>query len=156
MVATHITTVNGTTSVPLTDRQGAIDEVLAGYLSRLDGKVLSSIALWRLPEGVLLGEPKAHTASDDNYLQSAGSAEAMTIEIRKTEGATSRQYAVRRNLPGSGVSEMHTVTFGNASIVVPSREVFTAAEAAPIYQHYYETVEVPGEFGLRELNLDVV
>lgn len=80
MIATHITTVNGTTSVPLTDRQGPIDEVLAGYLSRLDGKVLSSIALWRLPEGVLLGEPKAHTASDDNYLQSAGSAEAMTIK----------------------------------------------------------------------------
>lgn len=51
---------------------------------------------------------------------------------------------------------MHTVTFGNASNVVPSREVFTAAEAAPIYQHYYETGEVPGEFGLRELNLDVV
>ncbi|WP_157887534.1 hypothetical protein [Frondihabitans sp. PAMC 28766] len=140
-------------NIPVLDADGPPSNEIVGYLSRLDGDDLFAVALWKLPEGHSLGTPEANRASDENYLQSAGSATAMTIELRASTGSAGGQYGVGRGSHSRGETPDTHIVFGRHTVSVFSDEVFTADEAAPIYRHYFETGAVPDGLTLRPLEL---
>ena len=93
----------------------------------------------------------------DEYLQSAGSADALTVEVRTIDGdGAAHQFVVGK--PGGGAegapSEVIRWDDGRHSTTVHPREVFTADEAAKVFYAYFLTDEVPARYTLRELHLD--
>lgn len=153
MQSTHVTTVNGFTKIPLDDSEGPVSNTLAGMLGRLNGTSLFSLALWKLPAGAALGDASATRAADENYLQSAGSATAMSIELRRTVDGVASQFAVGSSSSSATNAPWVSIPFGQHTLEVQPNEVFSAEEAAAIYLAYYETGEIPKGLALRELDL---
>lgn len=155
MIPTHVVTLNGDMSIPVLDVDGPPEAEIAGYLSRLDGEELFAVALWRLPDGFGLGSAEAYRASDDNYLQSAGSATGMTVEMRSTVDGVARQFAVGKGTSVRSAVPDAEVRFGRQTVKVFGDEVFTADEAADIYRHYFASGELPTDLLVRELARDL-
>ena len=137
-----------------------LDDILLSYrdqirreLGLLDGSnKWWAFSLWRGPEGVDLDEIDLDEFPKQ-FMQSGGSAEAMTVEVRFIEDdGVGRLYSVGR--PGGDYS-------GEPSVKIPLRddqyttvypnEAFTADEAADIYYHYFQTDRVPDKYPLREI-----
>jgi hypothetical protein len=67
-------------------------------LEILDGTDTFAYSIWAMPEGSSWPDPIAPEWPHE-FLQSAGSADRMSIEIRRIENGEPRQYAVGRNGP---------------------------------------------------------
>ncbi|APA98535.1 hypothetical protein [Nocardia seriolae] len=89
------------------------------------------------------------------YLQCAGAADALSVEIRTIVDGTPRLFILGR--PGDYHGEP-TVTIpfqrGNHELHVYPAEVFTADEAAQMFYSYYRTGALEGDYHLREIDLD--
>lgn len=151
---THLVTTNGASVGPLTSISRPYAAQIRRFLDLLDGDTRWAFSLWRAPEGVHLMDidldrfPQA-------YLQSAGSAQAMAIEVRFIEDdGTARRYAVGR--PHGNYAGEPTVSIpyrsNEAAVRVYPSEVFDAAEAAGIYDQYFQTDRVPADYVLRPLD----
>lgn len=121
-------------------------------LSHLDGEEYYAVALWEMPAGQRLDDIDMD-AFPDEYIQCAGSSEAMTVEIRTMSGDTATQYVVGRFSEGhSGEPEVEIPW--NAHVVeVYEDEVFDAEAATEIFAHYLAHGTVPDELALRPLEL---
>ena len=86
-------------------------------------------------------------------MQAAGSADAMTVEVRLPgpDGA-SHLYTVGRPEPAEATTILIPISDDRA-VRVFSNEVFTADEAAVIFYTYYLTDAVSQPYVLRELDL---
>ncbi|MBS9532916.1 hypothetical protein KIH27_04850 [Mycobacterium sp. M1] len=116
-------------------------------LSRMDGCDPWAVILSaRVPDG----EPQA--AATERYLQAAGTAEAMVIEIRQPAQAAGGVVSVR-----SVLGHRHTGTAErDVEIVLPSstqtvtrHEVFSADEAADLFEAFYRTDTIGDGYTLR-------
>ena len=150
---THIRQVDGVSRGPLIDSIRPYPDQIRYSLTRMNGTSKWAYSLWRVPEGADLLEDIPFS---DEYLQCAGSAEAMTIEVRiVNDGGTGHQYVVGR--PAESVLGAPTVVIprdnGKHSDTVYPHEVFTADEAADIFYAYFLTDQVPEQYQLRELDL---
>lgn len=87
-------------------------------------------------------------AAGDSFLQAAGSANAMTVEL----GAAGQLFTIGRRLAAPGAAILIPISDARAVQVSPS-EVFTAAEAAEIFEHYTQTDGVGEQFALRAIDL---
>ena len=125
---------------------------LAFSLSRLEGNKFFSLALWRLPEGIVF-EGSNPCLNSNTYLQAGGSAERMAIEIRRI-GAHGQfvQYCVGRSAQSENQS-WEVVSYGDQQVRVRSFEVFDAASALPIFEEYFRTGELHSDCVLRQLSL---
>lgn len=86
-------------------------------------------------------------------MQAAGSAEAMTVEVRLPgPDGESRLYTIGRPEPADGTTILVPISDTRA-VRVFSNEVFTANEAAVIFYPYYLTDVVSQPYVLRELDL---
>jgi len=122
-------------------------------LSRLNGESLFAISLWRQPEDVEWGD-KLPKNWPHEYLQSAGAADGMSIEIRRLEDDEYRQYTIGRDGEGSTARDQVIVWGPNRrELTVSADEVFTADEATPVYLAYYRTGTIPDGYSLRLLDL---
>ncbi|HEY0249570.1 MAG TPA: hypothetical protein VGC45_15060 [Gryllotalpicola sp.] len=146
----------GRSSGKLSNSFRPYDVQLRRELGLLDGDERFAYLFYYVPDDA--GWPDApgfdQSKYDQEYLQSAGSAERMTIEIRRLEeDGRYHQYAVGR--PG-GASEPHDqqIAFAENTLTVPMSEVFDADEAAPLYFHYFQTRSLPDGLALRELDLN--
>lgn len=93
-------------------------------------------------------------AAREQFIQAAGSASGMTVEIRKTDddGAT-RLYTVgRAPLADTTTPPTVRIKVGEHSTNVYPNEVFAAAEAAGLFFHYYLGDRIPDGYVLRDLN----
>lgn len=81
MTTTHAFSLNGKIWLELNDSRQPIAERIHSILSDLDGVKKYSFMLWRMPTGKTLGE--VDPAQGEEYLQCAGSAEKMTIKVRR-------------------------------------------------------------------------
>ena len=88
MIPTHALAINGTTWMDLQEvGKGELDD-LDRFLHRLDGNKLYSLILWKMPAGKHLDEVDPDTDAEE-YIQCAGSADRMTVEVRRKNGAAS-------------------------------------------------------------------
>lgn len=147
----HATSVNWYYSSALGDFLPPKQDLTAS-LQDMDGRETWGYSLWRIPEGQRWPD---NDMSPDAFLQSAGTAERMTIELREiSDDGTPHQYAIGR--PGTAHQGQPSVPVqwaGAREVLVYPGEDFTAAQAAPVYISYYETGRVPAGYVLRELDL---
>jgi hypothetical protein len=126
-------------------------DVLKRRLSRLGGRGFSTYTVFIKP-----GEPEDMDDVDIStlveFIQSAGKAEAMLVEIKRREpDGVLRQYAVGRDADDQGSV---TVTWGSdGSATVPTNEVFTADEAHPVHLQWCWDQTIPDGYRLRLLDL---
>lgn len=150
---THISQMNGSSRGALIDDFRPYPEQIRYAVNQMDGSSFWAWSLWRAPEGADLLES---IPFNDEYMQCAGTAEALTIEIRRLDpDGTAHQYTIGKP-GGERVGEPTEVIHwdeGRHSTTVFPHEVFTADEAAVIFYTYFLTDAVSQPYELRELDL---
>ena len=150
---THISETNGYMRGALIDTVLPYPDKIRHSLNRLNGTSSWGYSLWRAPEGANL---RQDIPLSDVYLQSAGTAEALTIETRVLgEDGEFYQYTVGKKVAVESGSPSEVITWddGRYSTTVYPHEVFTADEAAEVFYEYFLTDTVSDAYTLRELNL---
>ncbi|MWV31023.1 hypothetical protein [Rathayibacter iranicus] len=151
MSVTHVFTYNGVSRLEVLSGQLA-EQVVRRAPMLLDSKGEFAISLSRLPEGKRLRDDLPGSWAD-LFLQAAGSAAAMMIEVRKQnlDGSESL-YRLARLLPedeqSTGTAD---ITWNGRVDRVPAEEAFDAVEAGDIFWHYYQYDAVPERYELRFL-----
>ena len=150
-----ISKYNGSISMPLTDSHRPFPAQLRRSLGDLDGNEDFAYLLYYVPDDAGWPDAPGYDDSkyDDEYMQSAGSADAMTIEVKRREGdGELRHYVIGR--PGDDADAPDVeVRYGSHALSVRPTEVFDADEAARVYYEYFQTRTVPDTYVLRELDL---
>ncbi|EFV13914.1 hypothetical protein [Segniliparus rugosus] len=86
------------------------------------------------------------------FLQTAGTAERLTAEIKRREpDGSHRQYVLGRPSAAEETDRSELIRFGEYQQAVRPSEVLTAAEVVPLFQHYHEHAAIRGDWHLREL-----
>lgn len=151
---THVVESNGFSRGPLIDTIRPYPDQLRFMLNRMNGTSLWGYSLWRAPEDADLLED---IPLSDEYVQSAGTAEAMTIEVRvlDTDGI-SHQYTIGKPDEDSAAAPTEVIRWddGRHSTTVYPSEVFTADEAADVFYAYFLTNTVAEPYRLRKLALN--
>jgi hypothetical protein len=148
----HAVTINGSRSFEVKEPIDEARDLLRNTLARIDGKARYSLVLWAMPAGKRLNELNEHTDARQ-YIQCAGSATAMTVELRTEEDGKGHQYVVGR-LPGPRLKEPQVrIPWDKFEAVVYEDEIFTAEEAFELFGSYLETGTIPAKFALRPLSL---
>jgi hypothetical protein len=150
---THVTQSNGFSRGPLINSIRPYQDQLRFSLGRMNGTTFWAYSLWRAPDGADLRDD---VPLSESYLQCAGSAEALTIELRQLdEEGTPHQWVVGK--PGEAPSGPPTAVIrwddGKHSTTVHPHEVFTAAEAGDVFVAYFLTDAVPAQCTLRALDV---
>ncbi|MDJ0407802.1 hypothetical protein QNA23_30250 [Rhodococcus erythropolis] len=106
-------------------------------LERFDGLERSSLTVSKIPEGRYYEDLSdiEKISMSENYIQAAGSAEAMSVEVRRRgEDGTARLYIVGHPSFRNGEPDVR-IPFHNGkhTLTVYSNEVFDAAEAADLF-----------------------
>ena len=152
---THISQMNDSSRGALVDYFRSYPEQIRFSLNRLNGSSFWAWSLWRAPEGADLLESIPFS---DEYMQCAGTAEALTIEVRYLEpDGTPHQYTIGRpdGDPSGEPTEVIHWDDGRYSTTVYPNEVFTADEAAVIFYTYFLTDKVAQPYTLREIDMSV-
>ena len=150
---THINEINGESRGPFVDYIRPYPEQLRASLNGMNASSFWAYSLWRAPEGADLLESIPFS---EEYIQCAGTAEALTIEVRFLDpDGTPHQYTVGR--PGGDYEEEPTEVIhwdeGRYSTTVYPNEVFIADEAAVVFYTYFLTDKVAQPYVLRELDM---
>lgn len=146
----HITQRNGSSRMVLTDDIRPFPEQIRFSLERMNGTTFWAWSLWRAPEGANL---LASLPFSDEYMQCAGSAQALTIEVRIVgSDGTARQYTVGKPNGTTDGALTKSISWddGRHSTKVYPHEVFTAEEAADVFYAYYLSNAVDDPYVLRE------
>lgn len=147
---THIRQLDGSRRDALVDDVRPYPDQIRHSLNRLNGSSEWGYSLWRAPDGT---DPRVEVTESEEYMQSAGSAEAMTIEIRKVDHeGTAHQFTVGRSEERStdDLTEVIAWDNGRFSTKVHPSEVFTADEAAKVFYTYFLHGDVTEPYVLRE------
>lgn len=134
--------------------QEMLDKVTT-LLQQMDGVDTWCLSIWRVPKD---RSDEDVPPTRNSYIQCAGSAEALAVEVRVEGDDHDRQYAVGKPMTSPSDKEAveisyTPVTAWRRSIWVARHEVYTATEAADIFAAYLKTDKVPASALLRELHL---
>ncbi|MCW2786974.1 MAG: hypothetical protein JWP74_3491 [Marmoricola sp.] len=146
-------TLNGRTSMELKvlPTREPVEQEIAGYLDRLNGSTRYSINLWELPPATTF-ERVNRKHWPEHYIQAAGSRDRMTVEIRIPDQRAHKHFVVRKSdtIAPSPTEEIRWDTY---STLVYDVEVFTAAEAVPLFLSYWQTGDIASQYRRRELDM---
>lgn len=117
-------------------------------LARMGPAGATTLVLWHYPAD----QEFAHPESLDNYLQCAGTAECMTLELRVTHEDGSHTHWVLGRGPLTG-GESERVVWDTGQAMVHPEEVWTAEQAAPLFEQYARERTVPDWVHRRELDI---
>lgn len=93
--------MNGDFALDFILRRGTPAEEIGQLLERMDGLDIFAVSLWALPEGKRLDDVDLK-AWPKEYIQCAGSANRLTVEIRRVESGTPHQFVIGRTAePGT-------------------------------------------------------
>lgn len=150
---TYGVTVNGRIHTELGERRGSppVPNELAGFLDRLDGETRFSVSLWELPAGTSFDRVDLERWPVA-YLQAAGNRDRMMIELRRDMESHHQHYVIGKcdtTEPDLREEIRWDAYFDRVNEV----EVFTAAEAVPLFLSYWQTNELPGGYCLRAVDL---
>ena len=118
-------------------------------LGRMDGSGLYAYSLWQYPDGVDFDDVDIDAASAE-YLQCAGSADALTIELRKRSGS-GYDHWVLATAPITGEPNLTITWDGDFFSQIHPEEVFSSDQAAPLFEDYYRTGHIPDSVPRRRL-----
>ncbi len=149
MKPTHGTARNWRVLMAVPDDPREADERIANGLSLLDGTDRWSYALWRLPEDNPVRGLSHEGATE--FLQSAGTAQRMTIEMMRHQSQPEDAYYLYAVGKPGGTTSLQdtTITWAGKTTPVAENEVYTAAEAAKVYAYYRKHDTVPPDSTLR-------
>jgi len=135
----------------ITENRRPAPEHLRLMLRHLDAENEYTYVVWRGADpSSIIGY---RVPANDSFMQAAGSADAMTVEVRLPgPDGESHLYTVGRPEPADGTTTLIPISDDRA-VRVFSNEVFTADEAAVIFYTYYLTDTVSQPYVLRELDL---
>jgi hypothetical protein len=122
---------------------------VSSALHRMDGGRFYSLVIWRLPPGMNFEDSNPSVESKE-FLQCAGAADRMTVEVRRRDGEMLGHYCV--GLKGSlsaTEAERVPITWAEHRILVSPGEVFTADDAVPVFGSYIASGTVPPAHSLR-------
>jgi hypothetical protein len=129
--------------------------VFSDTLSRFNGVKPWALTLTPLPKGMDYGEMLTANIEATQFLQARGSADAMTVEIRKPGGeqwgVESVWYVIGHPHEGKQVSDV-PIQLPRGAQMVSQSEGFAADEAAELFFTYYTTGDIPTNYTLRPLN----
>lgn len=151
---THQMTVNGQLTMDLTDAFRSYRAQIGRSLSLLDGEKKFAYKIAAYPPGLKsISTPKGWRPTQ--YLQCAGSAEVLAIEVRIVgDDGVARQFAVGRGGGGRSSAPSVRIPYGDTnSVTVYPDEVFEQEEAGDIFYRYFQTGSVGEQYTLRELDL---
>jgi hypothetical protein len=120
-------------------------------LRRRNGDTLWALTLWPLPDGMSYDDVCARAVGTTEYLQAAGRADALMVEIRKPGGAQWGCEWVRYSVGHSETPSPLDVPIGlpSGTVMVSADEVFDADEAADLFLAYQQTGDLPPGYALR-------
>ena len=129
------------------------------YPQFLQSGAFFSFGVRALPEGVMWPEdvPK-NDPSLNSYMQVAGVHEAMTVEVRVSDGGDSYSHYVVAREPVTDPEAWTTVSWDNGgpepyTIQVHPQEVFTGEQAVPVFRAYIEDNALPPADLLRRIDV---
>jgi hypothetical protein len=150
-INTHVVEYSGGRSVTSIDEYADVEE-FARPMRIFDGVERFALTLWALPPG-LDYETAVKSGQDAlEFIQAGGSAEGLTVDIRKSGGS---QWGVDwvRFVVGhthSGAEPVDVpIKLPRSSEFVSRSEVFTPDEAAKLFYSYYKTGDIPAGYSLR-------
>jgi hypothetical protein len=149
-VDTHVREHNGGELIVVFDSYADINE-FARVLRGFNGTDQYALLLWALPPGMDNRQAVA-AGLDREYIQAAGRADEMTVEICKPGGEQSGADWVRYVVghPHVGDAPLDVPIVLPQSTEMRSRfEIFDADEAAQLFYSYYKTGDIPTSYALR-------
>lgn len=150
-VTIHVITTKGASRLGILNDEFA-ESAIRRAPTLMDGSGRFAISLSRLLEGKRLWDDLPASWAD-LFLQAAGNAATMMIEVRKSDPDGSENlYKLARPLPEAELpSGTVDISWNGRVDKVPADEVFDASEAGDIFWHYYQFDEVPEKYELRFL-----
>ena len=136
---THVVKSNGGELVSQIGKNVTRDRFYAP-LRRRDGQARCGFALFPLPSGRSYDDMLASGDEFTEYLQAGGSAEALTLEVRKPGGSQWGCQWVRYVVghPHAGSLPLDTeIALGTSTLPVTAAEVFDAEEAVDLFLSYH-------------------
>ncbi|MGV0815763.1 hypothetical protein ABQF34_27750 [Mycolicibacterium boenickei] len=122
-------------------------------LHRFNGTERFALNLWSLPSDMDYVEAVRAGLDALEYIQTAGRADALTVEIRKAGGSQWGADWVRYVVghPHAGAAEPLDVpiVLPQSTEMIARHEVFGADEAADLFYSYYECGDIPASYTLR-------
>jgi len=155
MTKTHVKTTNGHIHTLIKDRRGVRTETeeILWSMTALDASVRFSVCIWRLPPATDFDHVDISKYPQE-YLQAAGRADRMTLELRRREqDGTFAQYVVGRGGDVGRAEPSETIEWDKFETKVFPDEVFDSGEAGQIFLAYFERDNVPPSYVLRRLTL---
>jgi hypothetical protein len=149
-IDTHVMEYDGGELIVVFDNHRDISKfsrVLRGF----DGAKQFALSLWALPPGMDNRQAKA-AGLDREYIQAAGRADAMTVEICQAGGQQWGVDWVRYVIghPGDDAAARDVPIVLPASTEMRSAaEIFDADEAAELFFSYYKTGDIPAGYTKR-------
>jgi len=147
-ITTHVMEYTGGWAATMDGGSGRLQ--FLGPLSALGKDGNWFITFYALPPGKSYQEIRHQDTPE--YIQAAGDANAMMLDIRKrggeTWGAESVRYFIGRT--HVGIPPLNVpIELPRGAEYVSAPEVFEAAEAADIFISYYRTGDIPAGYVLR-------
>jgi hypothetical protein len=124
----------------------------AAPLRRQDGEKRWGLGLFPLPESLTYDEMLAAGEDFTEYLQAGGSADRLTVEVRKPGGGQWNCQWVRYvvgHAHDPGLPLDVDIPMPNGGHRVSAAEVFDAEEAADLFVAYHQTGHLPDGYVLR-------
>jgi hypothetical protein len=121
-------------------------------LHRNNGAERWALTLWPLPEGMSYEDVCAIAVATTKFLQAAGRADALMVEIRKPGGAQFGCQWVRYFVghPHETPKPLDVpIELPHGAVMVSADEVFGAEEAADLFLAYQQTKHLPLGYALR-------
>lgn len=109
---------------------------IAEALPRMDGRRLWALAMWPFPNDVHFDDVNYEEASSF-YVQCAGRAQAMTVEIRERTPEVPKHYVLGLGEPTGGADVV--IEFDEFAVNVHPEEVFNAEQATEVFHEYINT-----------------
>ena len=136
---------------------GSVYDELRALLSRLDGKDLFALLLWRLPDGVPFDRVDLESETQE-YIQCAGGVSGrFTCEIRRigADGRAIQEVVGRRCAGVARVRRRRTefVRWEENGTPVQRNEVLDLDELVERFESYLASGEIPSSYSTRALAL---
>lgn len=145
MIATHAMTFNGRYSGELKDSIRPITEELRRAVFRLDAERWYATSLWALPPGKALDQVPHDFPVE--YIQTAGSADRLTVEIRELVDGVPVQYVIGRQASSAlAATDWASVRWSDHEVPVLANEVLTAEDAFILFSAYHAGAPLPSGY----------
>ena len=150
MIPTHAMTVNGDFSLDFILRRPTVSEEISQLLERMDGAEIFAASLWALPAGKRLDEVDL-AAWPKEYIQCAGTADRLTVEVRRLESGHPQQFVVGRAIESGSVLKEVNWNSGKHSVQIQPNEILNWREATDLFVDYYAERSLAEGFRFREI-----